>query len=522
MKKIYITLITLLLAMTGMAYLYFSRLNTQNAAGDKSFNAAIINSGLVFCMRNDKDIVDILGSQGYFNKIVGPEKSAQLSALKNQFLSDPAVNNLITGSNIYISFLPGENHTINYLISTQLNDDREKETLLGVLKARKIAVDGTGPGWRLTLPDSTVFYLGVKDKMIVLSDDSRPVTLAMDAVMDNQSNAFAAFIKSGDKFNKNSLANLYIDFNRLPQLLKTILTNDLTGELSVLNSQHSFAVLSYNFSKQRMFFSGNTRVNDSRNYLRLFSDLLPQKNMIDHILPGNTANFTLYSIPEYLSWRKSLNDWFTVNTEYNDIRKIITLTNQKYRLDLEEIFPKYFRGQLICFQLKSAEKLGAIQLNNGDKVSQLLLDLSEDYSQDIKLLKEPGLLYCYFGEPFKKFRRPYYTIIDNYMVFANYASSLQAFLNSYQKNDLLVNSPDYSNLFNQISDDANITYYINHQNSTGIIRNTVYPSSYPHFSSGDGMKDFSSFIYQLSGDKGNFQTDFLINIRPDTATAGKF
>lgn len=325
-----------------------------------------------------------------------------------------------------------------------------------------------------------------------------------------------AYIQSNNKLSKNSVGNLYIDFNKIPALLKSILPGALNGSLSIFIHQDSFSALNYNFSRERVFFNGTSRLNDKNNYLYLFANLAPQKNTIDNLLPDHTASFKLYAIPDYKTWRNSLKEWFRAHKENGKVEKIIKKTNTENHLNAEEIFPLYFKNQLITFQLKSSEELAAINLTNGDRVNQLLLDISENDDQDIKLMKIPGLLYCYFGEPFKKFNKPYYTIIDNYLVVSNQPGALREFLNSYRNNHLLINSPDYINLYSQISNQASITFYVNHKNAGGLIKKTVYTPFYNHSVAKQGLGEFSSFLYQLNGDKGNFQTNLLLNTLPDS------
>jgi len=516
MKKIYLTLFTLFAAIVGMAYLYFSKLNQETTSKETSLHAATANSGLVFCIQNDKSIFDILKGQDFFQKLLGQEKFNQLSLLKNKLIANPAVNNLIGNRNVFISFSAGKNKEIDYLISTQLNDELKKPKLFNALKSDGINVSQENGMMKLVLNDSAAFYLNVEKNLILLSNSPAPIKAAIVAASNEENNQFVAYIKSSTKFSKNSLGNLYIDFNKIPALLKSMLPGHLNGGLSVFNHQNSFSTLNYNFSKERLFFNGGSQLNDKKNYLTLFASLVPQKNDIDNLLPENTANFQLYSITGYTGWRKELNNWFLLNKEDQKIKNTISSFNKEYHLDTEKIFPVYFQNQLISFQLKSTENIAAINLTNGDKVKQLLLDMSDDYNQDIKRFKKSGLLYCYFGEPFKSFSRPYYTIIDNYMVFSNQPGTLQSFLNDYHNNKLLVNTPDYINIYSQISKTANITYYVNRKNSEYLVRKTIYPPYYNHFIKKEGLEQFTSLVYQLSGDKGAFQTNLLINTMPET------
>ena len=515
MKKIYITLFVLLIAMVAMVYLYFSELTTKYTTNDASLHAATASSGMVFCLRNDHDIISILSGQDDFRRLIGDQKSRDLNLLKNELLSKPEISLALAGSIVYLSFMPGTDKDYDYLISTQLNDKEAQPAILKALKNNRIKTDTSNGMLKLVLKDSSVFYLDIHDKLLLLSNHTQAITAATSAAAQEKGKDFANYIKTGDKFNKNSVANLYLDFNRFPALLKIISPNSTEGELSIFNRQNAFAALSYNFSKERIFFNGSCKINDGSNYFSLFTGLQPQKNSLDNILPDNTANFTLFAIPDYSIWSNALKNWFVLNGKNKMAEKIVANINQKYRLNLDQIFPKYFKNQLISFQLKNADKLGAIQLSNGDKVSQLLLDLSTNYTEDIKQLKEADLLYCYFGEPFKKFRRPYYTIIDNYMVFSNYPGILQAFLKNYKSNQLLITTADYSSLYNQISDQANITFYVSHENSSNLIRNTFYTPYVRYASAAEGFGKFSALIFQLSGDKNGFQSNFLINTIPE-------
>lgn len=518
MKKIYFTLFTLFAAIVGMAYLYFSKLNKETSSKETSLYAATANSGLVFCIQNDKSIFDILKGQDFFEKLLGQDKFNQLSLLKNTLIANPAVNKLVGNKNIFISFSAGKNKEIDYLISTQLNDELDKPKLYSAMQAKGIKLTTDSGMMKLVLNDSAAFYLNIEKNLILLSNSPAPVKAASKVTSNEENNQFVAYIKASNKFKRNSLGNLYIDFNKIPALLKAMLPGHLNGGLSPLNHQNSFSALNYNFSKERLFFNGSSALNDQKNYLTLFAALAPQKNDIDNLLPENTANFTLYALTDYKNWRKGLDSWFLVNKETQKIKNTIRSFNNEYHLDAEKIFPVYFQNQLISFQLKSSENIAAINLTNGDKVKQLLLDMSDDYNTDIKRFKKSGLLYCYFGEPFRLFSRPYYTIIDNYMVFSNQAGALQSFLNDYQQNKLLINTPDYINVYSQLSKTSNVTYYMNRKNSADLVRRAIYTPYYNHMIKKEGLEKFSSMIYQLNGDKGAFQTNLLLNTIPEAVT----
>lgn len=507
MKKIIVLIAVLFIAIVTMAYLYFTGINFEQKSNDHSLYVAASTSPLIFSFENDASILDILQGQDLLEEVIGEQKFEQIKSLKKNLLDQTSLNKYFSKQNVYISVIPGENKSFDFLYSTQLNAGTSVEQLLQTLKLSNIKVDQQ----KLTieLPDSTVFYLGTNNNLVVFSTVSKLVTDAVKTKIDKENN-FAAFIKTNSRINKNSLAEVYVNFDKLPALLKLTMPGNLTGELSSINKQNGYAALVYNFSKEKVLLTGITQINDQNNYFKLFTGTKPQKITINNILPENTANYTVYTIEAYSPFRDKLKNWFKYQKADKIVETLIKNTNSKYRVDLEQLFPKYFKDQLITFQLSNGEKLGAINLSNGDKLEQLLLDLSTSYNEDIKLLQVNDVLFSFYGEPFKKFKAPFYTILDNYLIFSNSASGLQSYLESYRSGKLLINTKNYGSALNQLPGSANIDFYVDFANSAQIAHKNIYLPFYRHLYSDKGLKSYSSASYQLSSDNGKFLTNFLL------------
>jgi hypothetical protein len=518
MKRILILITTLLIAIITMAYLYFSGLSTGKKNRDVALYAASSSSSVVFAFQNDKSILDILSSQNSFEEIISEEKVAQLKSLNHFLVENPVIARFLEKQNIYIGLIPNNEKAIDFLYCTQINPNWDSSQLVAALRSTKIKTATVKGLTQLTLSDGSIFYLNLKHNVLLLSSN-REVAKNEWRSKTDKNNKFAEHILSTTKLTKNSLSEIYINYNNLPDLLKAILPGKLNGELAILNRQDVFSTLTYNYSTNNILFNGTTEIADPKDYYQLFTGAGGLKVTISNVLPQNTANYTNYTINNYQTWRESLKAWFVKRKESTKTAMVINRVMEKYHLDLEQTFPKYFKNQLVTFQLSTGDKLGAIDLSNGDKLRQLLLDLSIDYTDEIKTFKESDILYTYFGEPFRKFKNPYYIIIDNYMVFANSASSLQSFLFSYRKNSLLVNNTNYVNSIDQLPGTSSITIYLDLKNSKEIIRKTLYLPFYRHFVADKKLGNYSSFICQLSGEKGKLQTNVLLSRKTTAGTA---
>jgi len=507
MRKIIILLVILVLGVAAMCFLYFSKLNKENDTKDLALLSATNNAAVLFSFQNDKSFYQIIEGQHLLQKVLGTEKRNLLIKLKESIIDDDAINDFIKNQPLYLSILPARDKTLNFLLTVQIQPNKTIDQFKKSLNTAHLKASSIGEFYEIRLNDGTAVFFGIQNQVITASTS---IDLIKGAALRQKENPFTAYIKANLHSRKNVLANLYINFNQAPAFLQNILTSSLNGELSILNQQNSFASLNYNFSKERILFNGSTLIKTTSNYLKLFEDIPAQNISITNLLPENTANYCLYAIDSYKEWKKKLDTWFK-EISHNTVDVQIKNIQNQFRVNLNTVFPVYTKNQFITFQLSTSEKLGAISLSNGEKVKQLLLDVSEDYTEDIKLFKAKDILYCYFGEPFKKFSQPYYTIIDNNLIISNHAGALQSFLKDYKNNHLLTSNLQYLEALNQVSNTENVAFYVNLKNITALAKGNLSTNYYKHLRADDGLKEFNTFYYQLIGDKDKFITNLLLN-----------
>lgn len=508
MRKILFLVIALITGLAFLTYLYFSKLNNENTIKDLALQSATNNAAIIFSFQNDRSFYQIIEGQDLLQQVLGKEKMALLNSLKDNVINDKVINSYFADQQVYLSILPDDDKKLNFLITIQIKEDKNFKQLYNFLKTKKTLLQEKDDVYSIKLNDSTNFFSGVQNQVLTISTSKK---LVNNAAVRLDENPFTEYIKHNKLLNKNVLAHLYINFNQAPLLLKNLLAGNINGELTIFNNQNSFAALNYNFSKEKILFNGNTELKATDNYLKLFENIPPQDISITNLLPNNTANYNLYAYDNYKKWFRAFVALQTAKNERKKAKDIIDAVKNEYRVDLSSVFEPYVKNQFISFQLSTTEKLGAIALTNGEKVKQLLLDVSADYDEEIKIFKSSDILYSFFGEPFKKFRRPYYTIIDNNLVFANNVSTVQSFLNSYKNNRLLIGVASYQDAINQLSTTLNIGYYVNTKNSIDIFRNNVLQPYYKHLRADSGLKSFDTFYYQMSADKNKFITNMLLN-----------
>lgn len=500
MKKIYFLLAALFVGVLAMTFLYFSKLDADTNSNDFALNQITEKSALVFCFENEKGFYEILQGQDLLHDLLGEEKSRLFGNLGKLAVSKKFISGL-NQAKINVGFV-SNGHKIDFLINTQLKDMPNFDVLSDTL----VNVKKNGNFFEIAFRDSSVCYANVNGNLLSISNNPKQLELAKNT----KTNAFTSYITENSRQNKNLLATAYINFNQLNPFIASVITSKVNGELDVLNKQGAFASLGYNFGTQKMLFNGYTVLQSDSSYYNLFIDQKEQQITIDAILPVTTANYVFLGIENYGDWSKNLDRYLRIKKEFDSKDREKAYISANLRIDIDQIFPKYFKNEILTFQLSTGEKLGAIALTNGEKVDQLLLDLSAEYAPEIRIFKRPKMLYYYFGDVFKKFERPFFTIKDNYLVFANNASTIQSFLNSYGNGKTLAETENYKDFANQLSSSATLSFYVNASNSNGIFERQLKTPYYEQYQNEIGFRDYNAFCYQLSADNQKFASNLLI------------
>jgi len=90
---------------------------------------------------------------------------------------------------------------------------------------------------KLTMNDSTVFYLGLDKNLVLLADKPELVQSGLRPSPSKSSEDFVKYIKLNSKLGKNSVGNLFIDFNKIPPLLRSMMPGNLNGSTALLTTR---------------------------------------------------------------------------------------------------------------------------------------------------------------------------------------------------------------------------------------------------------------------------------------------
>ncbi|MEQ8574394.1 MAG: hypothetical protein RIB63_10050, partial [Fulvivirga sp.] len=488
MKKFIIILIVLF-GLLGAAYFYLfhvSPIKKNNPLAAVPSNAALIismdNPLSQWQKMTDNDIWSYLKTNPFLSSIGKSIDSLNTEIKKNSVLWD-----LTAARPMVISFhnIRNEEYEILYTI------DLQKATQLSFLKdyignvigdnAKIYTRDYQGSEIiEFTFNDSPeVYYLSVDGNLLIVS--------TTHALIENSISERSAptIIRDLDfvevsKYMVGDAPTIYFQQKYFAKLLEKFADSDEQKD-------------ALRFFKYSNFIGLNTNIGDKYISITGFSDLPDNEtNLLLSLLDAGKGEINMGAIvPENASTFMSLG-FSDANTFYNNLEAFLKEgeSGEEYEknkeklekfldISIEENIISWMDNEMGLIQLNSnsdknkVEMAVAIRYNDLDKLNENL-ELIEtkirrktpvkfkgiDYKgHSIKFLSIKGFFKLIFGKMFSSIDKPYYVVLEDYIVFSNSPKTLGKIITANLENKTLNSTKEYAEFMEEFDHESNIFIY---------------------------------------------------------------
>lgn len=515
MKTIIGVTTVLLIAVLSIAYLYFSNLTVKSRRNDRVLSEIPSDAAIVFQYPNDKSLYDIFRDYTVFDAITGTQNKAELSWLKKFLLNNPKLYSATTGQKIFLSFHPSTSDSVHFLWSIPLKETIKLDEAFSILSKEITNQIKTTEALGQSIIEiknsglNRTFYLFIDQKIARGSFSRKTLLQSMDESAKKIDPEFIKVINKGVGEDENALANLFVNYNK-PGFMKPFFKQNLNGNFELFQSLSGYSSLKLNYKSEALMFNGTTKtLEGTHSYIRLFLNQKPIKNTIKRILPYNTSSFVVYGLSDYTTFLKDLSGLFDKRKELDTLKKQLNLITSETGINPDRDIKKLWGNEFITLHLSTYEYLSIIKVTNGSQLGFYLDPLSSSYSELVRKMNYANLFYSYFGDPLKRYSKPFYTITDNLLILSNSPGTVQHFLNDYNTERFLYKTESYMQFDQLIADHSNISFLFHYNNSRSLIRNLLKRNYSKNFSSEKyGLKDLYAISYQLTSNKDHFFTNF--------------
>ena len=515
----------LFIAVLSVAYLYFSNLNVKNRSNNQILSEIPSDASVIFQHQNDQSLYDIFKDYTIFDTIVGPQKKEDIHWLTNYLMSNVNLKTVMSGQKVFLSFHPSKTDSVDFLWSMQLKEKLNEEDI------RKISVSDPS-NQILTFQETEQdifliknktrnrpFYFAIVKGIVRGSFNKDLLFRSLDKNSEKIDPEFIKTINEGVRKDENALVNLFINYNR-QGFLQPFFRNNLSGNFEILQSFSGFSSLSLNYKNDDLIYNGLTNIlNKKNNYTRLFLNQTPVKNTIKTILPYNTSNALVYGLSSYTLFHDELSGLFKDRKELDTLNKQMGKITSETGVNPDRDLQKLWGNELSTIQLSTYENLAIIKVTNGTQMQFFLEPLSSTYSETIRKINFESLFYNYWGDPLKKYAKPFYMISDNLLILSNSPGTLQRYLKDYNSEKFLLKTESFRQFDQLVGDQSNISFILHFSNSASILKNLLKRNYAENFGNDKhGIKDLYALSYQLASNKDHFFTNFYTGYKKSATT----
>ena len=515
----------LFIAVLSVAYLYFSNLNVTNRSNNQILSEIPSDASVIFQHQNDQSLYDIFKDYTIFDTIVGPQKKEDIHWLTNYLMSTVTLKTVMSGQKVFLSFHPSKPDSVDFLWSMQLKEKLNEEDI------RKISVSDPS-NQILTFQETEQdifliknktrnrpFYFAIVKGIVRGSFNKDLLFRSLDKNSEKIDPEFIKTINEGVRKDENALVNLFINYNR-QGFLQPFFRNNLSGNFEILQSFSGFSSLSLNYKNDDLIYNGLTNIlNKKNNYTRLFLNQTPVKNTIKTILPYNTSNALVYGLSSYTLFHDELSGLFKDRKELDTLNKQMGKITSETGVNPDRDLQKLWGNELSTIQLSTYENLAIIKVTNGTQMQFFLEPLSSTYSETIRKINFESLFYNYWGDPLKKYAKPFYMISDNLLILSNSPGTLQRYLKDYNSEKFLLKTESFRQFDQLVGDQSNISFILHFSNSASILKNLLKRNYAENFGNDKhGIKDLYALSYQLASNKDHFFTNFYTGYKKSATT----
>jgi len=500
-KNFQIILFVVIVLCGGFAgYLFYSQLRTPP---NKAINAIPANAALIIESQDFQNTWDKLGKTTLFwrnlsnvNFIKNLNESTDF--LDSLFSAESKVAMLVKGRPSFISahIVGASDYNFLFLISlknirqiSEIDDVVSKVSSKSEIKKRiydKVSIS------EIKINKDKIFsytfskgiFIGSFSSMLV-EDAIRQINSGSSLLSMEKNPGFSKIHKTaGEKAD----ANIYINFDHFPDYLSKFLQQKKHSVIAPISFLANWSAMDLTLRPKALILNGLTLVNDSSGK---FFDLLlkqdPQEIELTDILPDNTAELIYLGVEDFSSYYKSYLNYQDQNNLLYDYRKKLDDISKSKNIDLEKDLISIIGGEIAMattgnfsdpkpnvsalthyFILKLKDPNNGIsQLNNfainvnGDK-NIIRPDSIEQYrNHTIGFLDINSIWSKLLGNCFSSINKNYYTLIDEYIVFANSKNDLKSFIGSNLAERTLQRDVHYQTFAENISSKTNCFVYYN-------------------------------------------------------------
>lgn len=539
-KKKWIILSCILLLVGYLLYYFIPRANVDRQFDSESIDM-IPTDAFAIIKSNDPFTV----AQNLFNSPVGKaffsfkdavELQNNIAALDSFFLKNNAINEILKNKNLLLSFHKTGITSKGFLFVTKINNQQNQD-LKKIITDAKFTTDIAFKEYdeenifSITLKNNTKIHLVKFGNCLAMCNS---LILAETVVRHYKHGQSLGKMQGFEKLYRSSdeLAdiNVFVNLNKFGDYLLNIENPNLGLIQNKVNQFGNWMELDVKLHNDKILMNGFTYVGDStQGYLKSFLNTTPQKiNSIISVLPSNISFFAYQGFGDFKPFYTNFEKYLAETKNLYAHQRNLEVINTRYKIDIHKDFYSWIGKDACSFITEGIQDnvmqnfAAAIHIKDieiADAALQKILNATNGkavalnyLNYNISDLNIPNFLPNVLGDFYTGLNKSYYTILEDYIIFANDISNLKNIIYSYLSTKTLVKNIHFNKFTDNLSSASSYLLYFNCKKISNFYSYFLHPDWAKQFNVvNDKIKDLDGFALQFISNSNLFFTNVFIN-----------
>ncbi|MBE9467028.1 MAG: DUF3352 domain-containing protein [Bacteroidetes bacterium] len=486
-KHFLIIFITIILSIGAyIAYIHFSKTKTREAISLVPSDAIYIietkNLSQAWNEFNKTNIYEALLSNNSFNEINENILSID-SLLKRNFAS----NLLLSNRPFLISAHMTSGVDYDFIYVIDMPEVSKLSIMANALKAFNYTVNkrhfkACEFFELIDNKTSDKTYFAVIDNLVVFTKKG---VLIEDALLQRNDNYWKNNIKFQDvsqQLSNQNLIKFYFNYSQLTRFANTF-SQDENQFINSTSQSLMFSVFNANIKNNHIRLEGYTNINDTvMSYFKTLSKVEPAKMRASKIIPNKSVMYIPLCFNNFEDFYAEFSKQFNTldSKKFNQYNKQLKKIEKLFKINIQDDFFSWI-GKEISFVKpepnSTTNKNDAtiiFHTNDIDKANKKLNHITKQISKhsplkfeieiykgyEINFLNIKGFFKLLFGKLFGVIQKPYFTTIDNFVVFSNSKSCLIDMIDEFMLGNTLENKISFTNFIEDFNTKSNLNFFI--------------------------------------------------------------
>lgn len=325
-----------------------------------------------------------------------------------------------------------------------------------------------------------MYYFSLVKNQLIFSRKDIILEASIDQMDDLIIGRDLNYIEVSKKVSGKGLFTIYINYKYFNDYIKNLLgkTNEF---ISSISRSLYYSGISFDINEEALIrLTGFTTVNDtiSSYFLAILNSGKGSQSILD-VIPKRTASYICIGFNDMITFYENLEN--SMGEEFlAGYQSAIQKIEKRLKINIQENFFKWIDDEIALVQTQPSNlgkknefavvfkaKSRNIAEKNLDYITEQVkkktpVKFKETNYQEYKInyLHIPGFFKLILGNILSKLEKPYFTIIDKYVIFSNHPQTLKSIIDDYKSGSTLANSVEFYNFSKNFSNKSSVFLYI--------------------------------------------------------------